>query len=933
MHKEGSGRILLVGIMVLTSLFSLPKNVYAADPDLDGPASATTYSNQSTTVSGLQVVGTGNPTVPVKLRVVSGTLSMTTTTGLTFTGGSSGSTLQFSGTLSNINTALATLRYNRSGTGSDTIEASLVNAGEVFFEGTNHLYEYVSYNSNWNNAKTNAEGRTKYGATGYLTTITSEEENNFVAARLSAAGWMGASDSAVEGTWRWVTGPENGDLLSSHYTNWNSGEPNDSSGEDCAQFLSGSGQNGKWNDLPCSSYNLPGYVVEYGSGSSPIDIATHNISITTLASDVTPPTITNISSDKTNGSYKAGEVIDIDVTFSETVTSTGNVTVTLETGTTDRTCTFTVTSSTTGTCNYTVQAGDTTNDLTVQSISGTIKDASNNSMTNFVPATNLAANKALVIDTTAPTLFLLSPTDGEEDVSINTNISLYLNERISLPLSGVGSVIIRRLDNNQVIETIDSSTGQIDGGSMNILTVNPTVTLESETAYYIEVTNTAVKDVAGNNYAGISDTTTWNFTTEDIIAPTLTGVTPADGSQNVELATNLVLNFSEPVNAGTGNIIIKKTTDDTTVETIDVTSGLVTGNGTNALTINPSTTLAYETDYYVVIDAGAFVDDSPNANDFAGISDKTVWNFVTRDKPNEVTELDIKNIEYSAGVDFITITWETDHDADSQVRYGLDRNLSEKKKDSKNEEKHSMTIKNLAPNTLYYFRVSSEDKYGNDDSSKIYSIATKAQKVEQTAVTGSLEPTPNVPTYQNLVVETKDPKPSEKLTSSSASGGNEEGNPETESKSENQPKKDIVKEFVTSVIQKDDQQYIQEVKFRILDEFGNPIPNLPVTLHSEPRTGTTNEDGVVTFTEVPTGEHHILFAYADKEIEKAVTINDVKDPKGEVKAQVIEVMAVRDPAPLWTWIVMGLLSIALIITLWLLLAKKKKEDKEENKES
>lgn len=111
-----------------------------------------------------------------------------------------------------------------------------------------------------------------------------------------------------------------------------------------------------------------------------------------------------MTSDKANGSYTIGEVIDIDVTFSEAVTSTGNVTVTLETGTTDRTCTFTVTSATTGTCNYTVQAGDTSADLTVSSISGTIADGAANAMVNFVPTTNLAANKAIVIDTTGPVI-------------------------------------------------------------------------------------------------------------------------------------------------------------------------------------------------------------------------------------------------------------------------------------------------------------------------------------------------------------------------------------------------------------------------------------------------------------------------------------------------------------------------------------------------
>ncbi len=126
--------------------------------------------------------------------------------------------------------------------------------------------------------------------------------------------------------------------------------------------------------------------------------------IYTGISDTTPPTVSNITSDKADGAYTVGEIIDIDVTFSEAVTSTGNVTVTLETGTTDRTCTFTVTSATTGTCNYTVQAGDTSSDLTVSSISGTIADGAANTMVNFVPTTNLAANKAIVIDTTGPVI-------------------------------------------------------------------------------------------------------------------------------------------------------------------------------------------------------------------------------------------------------------------------------------------------------------------------------------------------------------------------------------------------------------------------------------------------------------------------------------------------------------------------------------------------
>lgn len=124
--------------------------------------------------------------------------------------------------------------------------------------------------------------------------------------------------------------------------------------------------------------------------------------------DSTAPTITNVSSTKANGSYKVGEVIDINLTFSEPVTSTGNVTVTLETGATDRTCTFTVWNSSTGTCNYTVQTGDTSSDLTVNNVSGTIKDVVFNTLTNFTPTTNLAANKNIVIDTTSPIISLVA---------------------------------------------------------------------------------------------------------------------------------------------------------------------------------------------------------------------------------------------------------------------------------------------------------------------------------------------------------------------------------------------------------------------------------------------------------------------------------------------------------------------------------------------
>ena len=55
---------------------------------------------------------------------------------------------------------------------------------------------------------------------------------------------------------------------------------------------------------------------------------------------------------------------------------------------------------------------------------------------------------------------------------------------------------------------------------------------------------------------------------------------------------NIVLNFSESVDVESGNITIKKTSDDSTVETFNVaTSGQVTGTGTSQITVNPSVTI------------------------------------------------------------------------------------------------------------------------------------------------------------------------------------------------------------------------------------------------------------------------------------------------------------------------------------------------------
>lgn len=384
---------------------------------LTGATSTYAIADEILSITDLQIAGSTTSTINVKLLVSNGMIEMETIDGLTFTGGTSGDTLYFRGALSDINTALATLKYYREDTGSDTLEVSLVEPGEVFFGENGHLYKFISGSISWNSAKTAAEALTEYGVSGYLATITSADENDFVADRLQGDGWMGASDSASEGDWKWVTGPETGtsfwsgaaagNAVDEAYENWASGEPNDhSSGEDCGQFYV---SNGTWNDLPCTA-TIAGYVAEFGSPGNLPDVVARDISITTV-------------------------------------------------------------------------------------------------------------NRPIVNS--------YSPADNATGVAVDGNLVLTFDKAV---VTSTGSIYLKKVSDGSTVETFLASSNLISGTGGTTITINPSVTLDELTPYYLEIQSTAFTDSYGVGFSGFSASTTWNFTTGDFTAPTLSSVTSTAGT-------------------------------------------------------------------------------------------------------------------------------------------------------------------------------------------------------------------------------------------------------------------------------------------------------------------------------------------------------------------------------------------------------------------
>lgn len=111
----------------------------------------------------------------------------------------------------------------------------------------------------------------------------------------------------------------------------------------------------------------------------------------------------------------------------------------------------------------------------------------------------------------------------------------------------------------------------------------------------------------------------------DLIPPTLISVSPLNGTTNVPVYISAALQLSEEVQKGTGSIRIRRTADNSILQTIDINSTAVT---ISASTVNIKLNkLEMYTAYYVEIDNGAITD--LDGNSFSGITGTSTWGFVT----------------------------------------------------------------------------------------------------------------------------------------------------------------------------------------------------------------------------------------------------------------------------------------------------------------
>jgi len=185
------------------------------------------------------------------------------------------------------------------------LSLTLLSAGahaDLIFEHDGHTYKLIESAATWEQANNVAEKMTLGGHSGYLARIDSAAENraifDIVSGRLSSKQrdattpndgsgtafiWLGGSDAASEGDWRWLNngdpfwlGDFNGSSVGGRYHNWGV-QPDDATGsEDALAMGLGDwpepfydlGSAGQWNDLDPGNALM--YVIEFDTTVEPI---------------------------------------------------------------------------------------------------------------------------------------------------------------------------------------------------------------------------------------------------------------------------------------------------------------------------------------------------------------------------------------------------------------------------------------------------------------------------------------------------------------------------------------------------------------------------------------------------------------------------------------------------------------------------------------
>ena len=269
----------------------------------------------------------------------------------------------------------------------------------------------------------------------------------------------------------------------------------------------------------------------------------------------------------------------------------------------------------------------------------------------------------LNIDVTAPNVSSVSPLDTATDVSVGTSIAVRFDEPMTTATLTTNtdttcSGTLQVPDDGFSTCVAMDSTIPVASNSDQTFTVTPASDLDDLTIYKIRVI-IGVQDTSGNALAA-QYTTSTGFTTTDLTPPTVSSVSPADGSSGALISTSISVTFDEAMNTflistntGTAcNAKLQVSADDfSTCVAMESTTPTVS-NGDRTFTINPASDLSYSTTYK--IRATTDVKD-PFGNYLASVY-TTTTGFTTEDPPDTTPPSIVSATPEDTAIDIVIYT-------------------------------------------------------------------------------------------------------------------------------------------------------------------------------------------------------------------------------------------------------------------------------------
>ncbi|OCR01812.1 hypothetical protein BCD67_04770 [Oscillatoriales cyanobacterium USR001] len=356
-------------------------------------------------------------------------------------------------------------------------------------------------------------------------------------------------------------------------------------GNGTASNFAGSGANYTFDIKPTNDGPV---TIDVAAGKATDAASNGNVAAPQLLVNANvPPKVTSVTSTLADGSYPLGQVVPITVTFSEPVIVTGLPTLTLNSGGTAIFAGPTAGGSGTNTLtfNYTVGTGQTSADLDYSATTslalngGTINDSvvTTSAADRTLPApaaiNSLGANKAIIIDTTPPTVTI---NQASSQVDPTTNSLVNYTVVFSEPVKNFDSTDITFSGITGATATI---TGDSTGQNYNVAVTG----LSAPGTLTATVKASGATDVAGNG--NTASTSTDNSITYSPVGPYVTGINRVDTDPTTAATVNYTVTFNESVTGvDTTDFALSGTA------TTGASIGTVTGSGkTYTVSVNTGT--------------------------------------------------------------------------------------------------------------------------------------------------------------------------------------------------------------------------------------------------------------------------------------------------------------------------------------------------------